>query len=98
MATEKVANYSYFPILVQPNYLLSRDALYSKMKDKGIFARCYFYPWISDFPIYRGLPSAAPSNLPVANKAAREVICLPIYPALPDERVDFILGLLAHQD
>ncbi len=92
-----VANYSYFPILVQPDYPLSRDALYQKMKDKNIFARRYFSPLISDFPMYRGLPSAAPSNLPVAKKAAAQVICLPIYPDLAHEQVDAILELIVSQ-
>jgi dTDP-4-amino-4,6-dideoxygalactose transaminase len=91
---EKVGNYAYFPILVQPDYPLSRDALYQKLKDNGIYARRYFYPLISDFPMYRGLPSAAPSNLPVARKAAEQVICLPIYPALSNEQVDFIINLI----
>ena len=73
---------SYFPILVEADYPLSRDALYQKLKDHGINARRYFYPLISDFPMYRGLPSSAPSNLPVAADAAKRVLCLPIYPAL----------------
>jgi dTDP-4-amino-4,6-dideoxygalactose transaminase len=94
-AGEKVANYAYFPILVQPEYPLSRDALYQLMQDHGIYARRYFYPLISDFPMYRGMPSAAHANLPVAKKMAEQVICLPIYPALSNEQVDFIVGLIA---
>jgi dTDP-4-amino-4,6-dideoxygalactose transaminase len=93
-AGETVANYAYFPILVQAQYSLSRDALFEKMQDHGIFARRYFYPLISDFPMYRGMPSAAHANLPVAKKVAEQVICLPIYPALSNDQVDFILGLL----
>jgi dTDP-4-amino-4,6-dideoxygalactose transaminase len=94
-AGEKVANYAYFPILVQPDYPLSRDALYQLMQDNGIYARRYFYPLISDFPMYRGMPSAAHANLPVAKKMAEQVICLPIYPDLSSEQVDFIVGLIA---
>jgi dTDP-4-amino-4,6-dideoxygalactose transaminase len=93
----KSANYTYFPILVQSEYPLSRDALYQHLMDNGIYTRRYFYPLISDFPMYRGLPSAAHSNLPVARKAASEVICLPIYPSLSDEQVDFILDLIVNQ-
>jgi dTDP-4-amino-4,6-dideoxygalactose transaminase len=93
-AGEKAANYAYFPILVQPDYPMSRDALYQKLQDNNIYARRYFYPLISDFPMYRGMSSAAHANLPVARKVASEVICLPIYPALSDEQVDFILGLI----
>lgn len=91
----KVANCAYFPILVKPQYPLSRDALYQLMQDHGIRARRYFYPLISDFPMYRGMPSAAQSNLPVARKAASEVICLPIYPELLNEQVDAVIQLIA---
>lgn len=81
-AGEKIANYSYFPILVQPEYTMTRDALYQKLKDQGIYSRRYFYPLISDFPMYRSLHSAQRGNLPVAADAAAKVLCLPIYPAL----------------
>lgn len=94
-AGEKLANHSYFPIMVQADYPLSRDALFQKMRDAGIFARRYFYPLISEFPMYRGMPSAAKSNLPVANKAADQVICLPIYPALTTEQVDLIIQTIS---
>ncbi len=93
-AGEKVANYAYFPILVRPEYPLNREELYQKLRDNGIYARRYFYPLISDFPMYRGLPSATHLNLPVASKAANEVICLPIYPGLSKEQIDFIIELI----
>jgi dTDP-4-amino-4,6-dideoxygalactose transaminase len=75
-------NHSYFPILVQTDYPLSRDALHQKLKNNNIYARRYFYPLISDFPMYRSMPSAYRDNLPVATNAAAKVICLPIYPRL----------------
>ena len=93
-AGESVPNYAYFPILVQPEYPLSRDALYQKLRNNGIYARRYFYPLISDFPMYRDLPSAAQSNLTVATKAANEVLCLPIYPDLSMDQVDLVVGLI----
>jgi dTDP-4-amino-4,6-dideoxygalactose transaminase len=85
---QTVANHSYFPILVESDYHLSRDELYQKLKGQGINARRYFYPLISDFPMYRGLPSAARANLPVAAKAAEQVLCLPIYPNLSNDDVE----------
>ena len=88
------ANYSYFPILINGDYPISRDALYQCLKDHGVFARRYFYPLISEFPMYRGLPSAKPSNLPVATDIANRVLCLPIYPALSDLDVTRIVALL----
>ncbi len=96
-AGEKVANYAYFPILVEANYPTSRDDLYQKLKDNGIHPRRYFYPLISDFPMYRGLPSAHRENLPVATAAAQKVLCLPIYPDLDISAVDEITGLIAAQ-
>ncbi len=93
-AGQKKANYAYFPILVGQDYPVSRDTLYQRLRDNGIYARRYFYPLISDFPMYRRMPSAAHDNLPEARKAASEVICLPIYPDLNNEQVDFIVELI----
>ena len=85
-------NYSYFPIFVnEKEYGMSRDELYFKMKEQGIYGRRYFYPLISTFSIYRGLPSAVPENLPVATKIANEVICLPMHHALTDEDINKVL-------
>jgi len=95
---EKIANYSYFPILVRPEYPLSRDELYQRLRDNNIYTRRYFYPLISEFSMYRSLPSAEQSNLPVASKAASEVICLPIYPDLSIEDVDFIIDLIVGRE
>ena len=88
-------NYSYFPIFINAEeYGMTRDELYFKMKEQGIFGRRYFYPLISTFSTYRGLPSAAPENLPVATKIANEVICLPMHHELSKEDVERILGLI----
>ncbi len=78
------ANHAYFPIFVEPGFPLTRDALYQALKAAGIHGRRYFYPLISDFPMYRGLPSADTARLPVARQTSASVICLPIYPALED--------------
>lgn len=93
-AGEKVANYSYFPILVQPEYLLSRDALYQKLKTHNIYTRRYFYPLISDFPVYRSMLSAHRDNLTVATDAASKVLCLPIYPNLADFDIKRIIEMV----
>ena len=75
-------NYAYFPVLVGPEFPVSRDDLYSAMRDQGIAARRYFYPLISEFPTYRGLPSAESDNLPIASEISQQVLCLPIFPGL----------------
>jgi len=97
-AGEAVTNCAYFPIFVQPEYPLNREELCQKLRDNGVYPRRYFYPLISDFPMYRGLPSAARGNLPVARKAANEVVCLPLYPALTIDQVDSIAGIVAGKE
>lgn len=91
---QTVANFAYFPILVEGEYPLGRDELYDALKRYNIFSRRYFYPLISDFPMYRGLPSATHSNLPIAAAAADKVLCLPIYPALDDGDIDRIVAVI----
>lgn len=87
-------NYSYFPILVEREYPITRDELYSVMRQAGIFARRYFFPLITDFPMYRGLASAAPDLLPNARKISSSILCLPIYPTLPLDEVNRIGDLI----
>ena len=85
-------NYSYFPIFVDAEkYGMPRDELYFKMKENGVLGRRYFYPLISTFSTYRGLPSAAKENLPQAHKMADSVICLPMHHALSEEDIHRIL-------
>lgn len=78
-------NYSYFPIFIEAEFPLSRDAFYQLLIDHGIRGRRYFYPLISEFPMYRHLASASKSNLPVAHEAAQKVLCLPIFADLQEE-------------
>ena len=87
-------NYSYFVILVENEYPLSRDELNDELRRHGIFSRRYFHPLISKFSMYRGLPSAAQSNLPIASKAADQVLCLPIYPDLENESIRRIVSII----
>lgn len=88
-------NYSYFPIFVNAEeYGMSRDELYFKMKEQGVLGRRYFYPLISTFSPYKGLPSADPANLPVATRIANEVICLPMHHGLSVEDVNKVLDLI----
>lgn len=87
-------NHSYFPIRVTRGFPMSRDALYDELRANNIAARRYFYPLISEFPTYRGLPSAGRSNLPVASEIAEQVLCLPIFPALAPEEQDRIIEIV----
>lgn len=93
---QALENHSYFPVLVGPGYPLSRDALYDRLKAHGVHARRYFYPLISDFPMYRALPSAGRDRLPVAAQAAEQVLCLPIYPTLTIQDQRRVIDLITN--
>ena len=89
-------NYSYFPIFIDvEKYGMTRDELYMKMKDQGVWGRRYFYPLISEFSTYRGLESSRSENLPNAHMMADTVICLPMHHALTKEEIDKIIMVIS---
>ncbi len=90
-------NYAYFPITVNAKvYGMTRDALYDKLKQNNIMSRRYFYPLCSDFPTYRGLPSASAANLPVANRVAHDILCLPMFADLLQNSQEKIIEIVSH--
>ena len=47
-------NYSYFPIVIDESKTkVSRNELYDRLKERGIFTRKYFYPLVTDFDCYK---------------------------------------------
>jgi len=92
--SEGRSNFAYFPILVNKEFPLDRDALYQCLLERNIHARRYFYPLISEFPMYRGLPSAQRENIPVAHAAADRILCLPIYPDLDSACLQHIIDAI----
>jgi dTDP-4-amino-4,6-dideoxygalactose transaminase len=88
-------NYSYFPIFVNKDkYGKSRDEIYDELKNHNIFGRRYFHPLISQFPYYKDLESSKPGRMPIAERTAEEVICLPLYAELHKDIVRYICDLL----
>jgi dTDP-4-amino-4,6-dideoxygalactose transaminase len=72
----------------------SRDVLHEELRAYNVFTRKYFYPLCADYDCYRRLPSAAAANLPVARRAVREVLCMPLYGALSEADVDRICDMV----
>lgn len=88
-------NYSYFPIFIDANkFGRTRDELYEDMKKHNILGRRYFYPLISDFSTYKGLPSANKENLPIANKIANAVLCLPMHHELSKNDINRVIKVI----
>lgn len=91
---QKHANHSYFPVLIDNDYPISRDALYNKLQSHNIYTRRYFYPLISNLPMYQELTSSNAQNLSVANRTAKQILCLPIYPTLENNELDKIISII----
>jgi dTDP-4-amino-4,6-dideoxygalactose transaminase len=88
-------NFAYFPVLITDGYPLTRDALYELLRKHGVIVRRYFYPLISEMPMYRGLTSAQHHNLLVASEAADRILCLPLYDSLDLEDQLRVCDLIA---
>ena len=86
-------NYYSFPILVGPNYPMSRDVLYHKLQDIGVYARRYFYPLLPDLPMYSDAPMDGLDN---ARRASEQVLCLPLYPDLAPTDQDRIIACICN--
>ncbi|MEM1111404.1 MAG: DegT/DnrJ/EryC1/StrS family aminotransferase [Pseudomonadota bacterium] len=87
-------NAAYMPVFVEPAFDESRDELYFRLQEHDVNGRRYFYPLLSDMPMYRGLPSSRADNLPCANRIAEQIICLPIFPELHPDKVEEVCGLI----
>lgn len=86
-------NYAYFPVVFDENIFKGgRDALYTWLKERGIFTRKYFYPLTNAFECYRNQYRA--EDTPVALDASLRVLTLPLYADLSLEDVDRICDLI----
>lgn len=85
MPVNTTDSYQYYPIVIEDSYQMTRDELYTFLRECGIYARKYFYPICSDYEPYKNLPSSSPKKLPVANEYKNKVLCLPFYGTLEEE-------------
>jgi dTDP-4-amino-4,6-dideoxygalactose transaminase len=69
-----------------------RNNIIKKMREKGIGAEAYYPTPIHEMPYYK--ENFGKFNLPETEKAANQVLSLPIHPAVTDEQIDFIASTL----
>jgi dTDP-3-amino-3,4,6-trideoxy-alpha-D-glucose transaminase len=65
-----------------------RDDLMEHLKTQGIASSVHYPSTLDQQPALEGLVKVPEGDLPVATAAAREVLCLPMYPELTNEEVD----------
>ncbi len=88
-------NYYNFVIRIDSEELgITRDQLFDKLKIYNVLTRKYFYPLCSQFPCYKHYPSSSSSNLPIAEKASKQVLSLPLYGGLNEEDIHRICDII----
>lgn len=86
-------NYAYYPIRVIENeYGISRDELAAVLRSENVNPRRYFYPLTSDYSCYRGMFHS--DSTPAAQRAAQEILTLPLYPGLGSDQVSRICSII----
>lgn len=85
-------NYAYFPVLIQDDYRCSRDELYDYLKEYNVYTRKYFYPLTSDQACFKN--KYINCNLENARKLSKQVLALPFYDQLEEEKIISILNML----
>lgn len=89
-------NYSYLTVEILPEkFGLSRDDVYTCMRQEGIMVRKYFYPLCSNYSCYNALPSAKRELLPNANLLSSRILCLPLYDEMDEADVDKIVEVFS---
>jgi dTDP-4-amino-4,6-dideoxy-D-glucose transaminase len=77
---QSVSAEQYFAIrLVGSSKTRLRDVVYERLRARGIHARRYFYPLLSEVPAIRAQTTQRSFDLPNATRAASEVLVLPLH-------------------
>lgn len=74
---------------------ISRDTLFSRLREKGIGANVHYKPVFNHTYYKKRYPDSG-INCPVATKAADEILSLPIFPTLSKQQVDTVIYELAN--
>lgn len=69
---------------------VERDSLLNKLRANGILANVHYIP-VHMHPYYRKNFQTAEGLCPVAEKAYREILSLPIFPSMQDDDINFVI-------
>lgn len=91
------SNYAYFPIVVDEKIFgVTRNEIYDELKNKGIYARKYFYPLTNTFACFHDKYDV--SSTPIALYISKRVLALPLYADLGSDQVDMICKVILSMD
>ena len=70
-------NYCYFPVIFESEHLLLN--VQSRLNEKNIFPRRYFYPSLNTINYING------SSMPISETIASRILCLPLFNDMPKD-------------
>ncbi len=76
---------------------LTRDAAFARLRDAGIGVNVHYGP-VHLLSLYRRQFGYGPGLCPEAERAAREIITLPLYPGMTDEDVQLVIAAVQDLD
>jgi dTDP-4-amino-4,6-dideoxygalactose transaminase len=74
--------------------LAERDALRARLREVGIGTGIHYPAPVHQQPAYAGRLAAGPSGLGLTERAAPQILSLPIYPQLAEEAVDRVIAAI----
>jgi perosamine synthetase len=83
-----------YTVRVTDDFSISRDELAHELAERGIETAIYYPMPIHRQPLYRDL--GYQDQLPVSERAAQEVLSLPVHPSLTKEDLEYISQALRH--
>ena len=86
--------YHQFTARISAEGALSRDAFVAALNDAGVGCGVYYPKVVFDYDCYRSHPQVIVGDVPNAEKAAREVVSLPVHPYLSDADCDRIITVV----
>lgn len=87
-----IQSYTYFPIVIEDGFGMSRNELYNYLKQNGIYSRKYFYPLTCDQKCFKNKYSN--TDLVQARKMANSILTLPLYEKLDFKVIEKIVNLM----
>jgi dTDP-4-amino-4,6-dideoxygalactose transaminase len=85
-------NYSYFPVCFTT--FEQRERVFEELLKKGIRTRKYFYPLTTSAKYLKQMNLVEKYHLQNAHNITNRVLCLPLYPDLEKQNIDYIAEII----
>jgi perosamine synthetase len=80
-----------YTVRITGDAALSRDDAVAALQERGIGCGVYYPRPVYDYECYRSHPNVVVEPMPAAEQAAREVLSLPVHPALTPAELDQVV-------